>query len=146
MSESHKRKSITRVCPRGTGRLRVADSSDHRSQYMRSALFAKGSSSVSALVGQHASYQYAPVGDRTDRTGRGAIVADELTRHVKHMLAVVAELKKVILAFRQLPVPADLSIEEAEIRNRVELGLCRVNAGLIAAPALTEEALSPTVH
>jgi hypothetical protein len=113
---------------------------------MRSALLAKGSSNVSALVGQHASYQYASVGDRTDRTGRGAIVADELTRHVKHMLAVVAELKKAILAFHQLPVPADLSIEEAEIRNRLELGLCRVNAGLIAAPILTEDTLSPTVH
>ena len=73
-------------------------------------------------------------------------MADELTRHVKHLLALVAELEKVILAFRQLPVPADLSIEEAEIRNRLELGLCRVNAGLIAAPILTEDMLSPTVH
>jgi hypothetical protein len=73
-------------------------------------------------------------------------VADELTRQVEHMLAVAAELKKVIIAFRQLPMPTDLSIEEAEIRNRLEVGLCRVNTGLITAPTLTENVLRPTVH
>lgn len=73
-------------------------------------------------------------------------MADELTRHVEHMLAVAAELKKVIIAFLQLPVPAVLSSEEAEIRNRLEVGLCRVNGGLITAPTFTANLLSPTVH
>jgi hypothetical protein len=73
-------------------------------------------------------------------------VADALTRHVAHMLAVTAELKKVIIAFRALPIPAALSIEEAEIRHQLEMGLCRVHMGLITAPTVTATMLRPTVH
>ncbi len=63
-----------------------------------------------------------------------------------HMLAVTAELKKVMIAFRALPAPAAPSIEEARIRHQVEVGLCRVHIGLITAPTVTASMLNPTVH
>jgi hypothetical protein len=73
-------------------------------------------------------------------------VADPLTRHVAHMLAVTAELRKVIIAFRALPAPAVPSVEETEIRHQLEMGLCRVHMGLITAPTVTATMLRPTVH
>jgi hypothetical protein len=71
---------------------------------------------------------------------------DDLTRHVRHMLAVTEELKKAIAAFRELPVPASCTPEDADVRNRLELSLFRVHIGLITAPAVTAILLRPAVH
>ncbi len=73
-------------------------------------------------------------------------MADELTRHVEHMIAVTEELKKVIIAFRSLPVPAVTSPEEAAIRHQLELALFRVHVGLITAPTVTAAMLRPMIH
>jgi len=91
-------------------------------------------------------YQYVAIGNRIDRTRRSAIVADALTRHVAHMLALTAEVKKLIIDFRALPAPAVPTVEETEIRHRLERALCRVHIGLITAPTVTASMLCPTVH
>ena len=72
-------------------------------------------------------------------------MADSMTKHMEHVFEFTEELKKAIVAYRAVPVPAIFSSEEAAARRRLDTALCRVHIALITAPASTA-VISPTFH